>query len=252
MGTKEFIQRIAKKAGVKEAGLRVTLSRIKKRHDLNSIEQAGVFYIKKNDLDINVSSIIDNVTRIVVQTVLGSQHAPAQTKPKPVKAKTKKVTAPKVKWVSQKHYNLASKIADFYPYLFIFENALRIKIDDLMTTNHGVDWWDTRLKADRPDIWNYADDEAKKQAKLPMIGKANLLQPIEYLTIGQLEQIIVKYQSLFIPSVFPTRAFFTGHMVIVKKVRNAVAHMTPSTTATDIRNAKNNIDILLQHLATVK
>jgi hypothetical protein len=40
-------------------------------------------------------------------------------------------------------------------------------------------------------------------------------------------------------------------MVIVKKVRNAIAHMALTTTAKDIRNAKNEIDILLQHLATV-
>lgn len=237
---------------MKEDGLRVTLSRIKKRHDLKSIEQAGVFYIKKKGLDINVSSIIDDVTRHVVQAELGSQPALVQPATQKAKVKTKKVIAPKVKWVPQSYYSLASRITEFYPYLFVFENALRIKIGDLMTANHGKDWWDNRVRADLLDIWQYANDEAKKQAKLPMIGKAHLLQPIEYITIGQLEQIVQKYQPLFIPSVFPTLQFFAGHMVIVKRVRNAVAHMAPSATSTDIRNAKNEIDILLQHLATVK
>lgn len=250
--TKDFIQEIAKKADVKETSLRTMLSGIKKRYDLNSIEQAGCFYVKARGLNINVSSRIDDVTRNVVQTELSTQPTIVKQKAKTQKVKTKKIQTPKVKWVPQSHYTLVQKISDFYPYLFIFENALRIKIEDVMSTNHGSDWWDKRLNADLNKIWEYADDQAKKQAKLPMIGKAGVLQPIEYITIGQLEEIIKKYKSLFIPGIFHDLAFFTGHMTIVKRVRNAVAHMAPSTTSKDIQNAKNEIDILLQHLATVK
>ena len=46
---RDFVQEIVNKTGVKEKGLRVTLSRIKKRHDLKSIEQAACYYIKKKD-----------------------------------------------------------------------------------------------------------------------------------------------------------------------------------------------------------
>lgn len=251
MSSQKFIQEIADKADVKESSLRPMLSRLKKRYDLKSIEQAGVFYIKKKGLNINVSSIIDSVTRNVVQAELSSQPKAVQPKTQATKSQAKKISAPKVKWVSENHYTLAQKISDFYPYLFVFENALRIKIGDVMATNHGPNWWDKLLKADLNIIWKYAQDQAMNQAKMPMIGQAVLLQPIECITIGQLEQIIQKYQSLFIPTVFPNLSFFTGHMNIVKRVRHAVAHMAPSTTPTDIRNAKSEIDILLQHLATV-
>jgi hypothetical protein len=40
-------------------------------------------------------------------------------------------------------------------------------------------------------------------------------------------------------------------MVIVKRVRNAVAHTSPGTTLKDIRNAKHEMDILLQHFSTM-
>src|SRR5687767_9132518 len=63
---------LAKRPDIKRPGLQVTLSRIKKRLDLKSIEQAACYYIKNNYLDINVSSIIDDVTRKAVQDNLTS------------------------------------------------------------------------------------------------------------------------------------------------------------------------------------
>jgi hypothetical protein len=164
--------------------------------------------------------------------------------------KLQKLKAPRVRWVPEAQYALAAKLRDFYPYLFIFESALRIKIETLMSETYP-NWWDAKIKADLPDVHKYAQDEMVKQARFPMLGAAKRLQPLECVTIGHLEQLIQKYNVLFVPSVFPTLQFFTGHMVIVKRVRNAIAHMAPSTTATDVRNAKNEIDILLQHLATV-
>jgi len=244
-----LIAEIAKKTRVKENGLRVTLSRIKKRHDLRSTEQAACFYIKKHRLDINVSSIIDDVTRQAMQTVQAPRLVPLAIPPK-ANAKPRAVIAPRIKWMPTAYYSLAERLADFYGYLFIFENALRLKIHAVMNPKYA-NWWETRLKVDLPDVYKYANDEKLKQAKLPMVGQAGVLQPIDHVTVGHLEQIIVKYQSEFIPAVFPNLHFFTGHMVIVKRVRNAVAHMAPSTTATDIRNAKHEIDILLQHLSTI-
>lgn len=148
------------------------------------------------------------------------------------------------------YYTLADRLNDCYGYLFLFENALRLKIDSVMRSN-SPNWWETKVKPELPDVYNYARDEQVRQAKLPMVGQGQTLQSYDYLTLGHLEQIIMKYNSLFIPSVFPNLHFFTGHMVIVKRVRNAVAHMAPSTTLRYIRNTKNEIDILLQHFSTL-
>lgn len=247
--TRDLISEIVQKAKVKENGLRVTLSRIKKRYDLQTTEQAACFYIKKHKLDINVSSIIDDVTRQVLQIAQAPHSSPSSMRP-PSSTKTRNFVVPKIKWMPGSHYSIAERLSDFYGYLFIFENALRLKIDVIMSSKY-TNWWETKLKTDLPDVYKYSNDEKTKQAKLPMIGSSGALQPLDYLTVGHLEQIITKYQNEFIPLVFPNLQFFTGHMVIVKRVRNALAHMAPSTTAKDIRNAKNEIDILLQHLSTL-
>ncbi len=246
---RDLVTEILKEKQISERGLRVTLSRIKKRYDLKSINQAACLYIKKQGLDINVSSIIDDITR----QILLINHKPnalrvVQQSGSPEKSKIELV--PKIKWMPLGHYAIARRLSEFYGYIFIFENALRIKIDTIMSSKY-TNWWDTKIKNELHDVYKYSDDEKNNQSKLPMVGTSNLLQPIDYLTIGHLELIITKYQMLFIPSVFPSLNFFTGHMIIVKRVRNALAHMAPSISAKDIRNAKNEIDILLQHLSTI-
>lgn len=247
---KNLVQRIIEATGVKEPGLRVTLSNIKKRHDLKSIDQAACLYIKKKKLDINVSSVIDNITRQVVQSI----HTPHSASP-PATIPARSVNprlpvVPKIRWMPVTYYSLSNRLADFYGYLFIFENALRLKIDEVMRAR-DANWWETKVKANLyHDVYEYAEEEKARQARLPMVGRSSALSPLEYITIGHLEQIIIKYQNEFVPSVFPNLHFFTGHMVIVKRVRNAVAHMSPSISAKDIRNAKNEIDILLQHFST--
>jgi len=113
------------------------------------------------------------------------------------------------------------------------------------------DWWETKLKIDLPKIYEYSKEEKARQDQLPMVGSSGILQPLDYLTLGRLEQIIIKYENEFVPSVFRKLDFFTGHMEIVKRVRNGIAHMAPSMTVKDIHNAKHEIDILLQHLSTL-
>lgn len=247
--TRNLIDEIAQKAEKNEKSLRVTLSRIKKRYDLKSIEQAACFYIKKYKIDINVSSIIDDITRQVVQTAQTPKSSPSIIKPVS-NTRPRNLIVPRIKWMPSNYYTLAERLSNFYGYLFIFENALRLKIDAIMSSKY-TNWWETKVKTDLLDVYKYSNDEKAKQTKLPMIGDLNTLQPLDYLTVGHLEQIIIKYQNEFIPLVFPNLQFFTGHMVIVKRVRNALAHMAPSTTIKDIRNAKNEIDILLQHLSTL-
>jgi hypothetical protein len=246
---RNLIQEILQKTSVKEDGLRVSLSRIKKRYDLRSIDQAACFYIKKHKLDINVSSVIDDVTRQVLQNSIALRTSSLLAKSYPA-SKVRNFTVPKIKWMPIGHYSIAERLSDFYNYLYIFENALRIKIDSVMSSKY-TNWWETKVRIDLWDIYKYALDEKTNQAKLPMIGAPTGSKPLDYLTVGHLEQIICKYQNDFVPLVFPNLQFFTGHMVIVKRVRNAVAHMSTATTVKDIRNAKNEIDILLQHLSTL-
>lgn len=249
---RDLIAEITQRTGLKKEGIKVTLSRIKKRYDLKSIQQAACLYIKRRKLDINVSSIVDDITRQVLrdQTKNAAQAVAGPVRSSQ-KAKSVSALAPKVKNVPSADYGTAARLADFYPYLFIFENALRIAVESKMAKAYGGAWWESKLKNDLPDLYRYAADEKKKQSKLPIVGRVLNLNNLECLTIGHLDQLIQKYGALFVPSVFPTIHFFSGHMVIVKYVRNALAHVSPGVTARDIKNAKNELDILLQHLASL-
>lgn len=238
---------LKKKPALKEAGLRVTLSRTKNRLNLKTIEQAACYYIQKHELNINVSSIIDDRTVAVLQP---KQKQPGPSTSGTGNTKHKSPVLPKVKWLTQDYYTLSDRLAYFYGYLYLYENALRLKIASIMEAKYP-NWWETKIKIELSDVYKYAADGKVNQAKLPMIGGAKVLEPYEYVTLGHLETIVNKYQSLFIPSVFPTLHFFTGHMVIVKRVRNAMAHMSTDTTLRDIQHAKGEIDILLHHLSTV-
>jgi hypothetical protein len=247
---RNLVTEIAKKKNIKEEGLKVTLSRIKKRHDLRSIEQAACYYIKTYKIDINVSSIIDDITRNAIPKK--SDAAPS-TALRPVYkscVKEKAFPAPRINWMPFGYYSLAQRLGEFYGYLFIFENALRLKINSVMSAKYS-NWWNTKIRIEMGEIYNYSISQKKNQDKLPMLGQIDKLLPIDYVTVGQLEQIIIKYQTEFIPVIFPNLHFFTGHMFIIKRVRNALAHMASSTTEKDIKNAKNEINILLQHLSTL-
>lgn len=246
---KDLIYEIVKKTGVGEKGLRVTLSRLKRRRNLRSIEQAACYYILSHGVDVNVSSVIDDRTASLIHTPLGPRPIKSSL-PKNARGRSAKLNLPKIKWLGPHYYSFAERLADFYGYLFIYENALRIKINSVMEKQYP-NWWETKIKSELWDIYKYAEDRKAEQAKLPMIGQAQTLQPYEYITLGHLEQIIIKYNPLFVPSVFLNLHFFTGHMVIVKRVRNAIAHMSPATTVKDIRHAKSEIDILLHHLSTL-
>jgi len=74
--------------------------------------------------------------------------------------------------------------------------------------------------------------------------------PIHQITLGQLQKIVEEYESECIPALFPTLDFFSGHMEIVKRVRNLYAHMVPCLTQKEERVAKREMLTLCEHINT--
>jgi len=145
---RDLVAEITQKTGLKKQGIKVTLSRIKKRHDLKSIEQAACLYIKRKKLNINVSSIIDDTTRQVLRDhSQGAAQAAAGVARTREKAVLRATSTPRVKHIPVTYYSIAARFADFYPYLFIFENALRISIESKMAKAYGSGWWETKINA---------------------------------------------------------------------------------------------------------
>ncbi len=137
-----------------------------------------------------------------------------------------------------------------FPPLYEFENGLRLAIHRFLATCYGNEWWDESLKSHLPRIWEYADQQKKKQEATPWIGASTRVTvlPIHLVTLGQLEEIVKKYQSDCIPQLFPTIEFFLGHMEVIKRVRNLYTHMFPCITRDDCTTAKREIRTLATHI----
>ena len=232
-----------KKKTIKEKALKVTLSRIKKRHDLNSIEQAACFYIKKQLLDINVSSIIDNITRQAVQTQLPALRTPgastSRTSPSPIK------NIPKV----QKEINLpygstfikdAYKNAEIYPYVYILENSLRKLIMDTFSSEEN--WWNNRATTDAKNNASRIRAAESKHDWLPERGK----HQIYYIGLDDLFVIISKNYDTHFKHIFSDQGNLRTWINECVPIRNLLAHNVK------IKNdEKQNLILRVRYICTL-
>ncbi|WKZ70875.1 MAG: hypothetical protein QY331_06380 [Melioribacteraceae bacterium] len=150
-----------------------------------------------------------------------------------------------------KEYIEAIDIAEpVFSHFFQFENGLRIALNDFMVVCYGNDWWEKSLKIRKRDIYDYVAKVKQKQTYMPWIGDSARVPilPIHSITLGQLAEIVKEYKSDCIPQLFPNWEFFSGHLEIIKRVRNLYAHMYPCITKKDIRVAKRDILTLCDHL----
>ena len=137
-----------------------------------------------------------------------------------------------------------------FPTLFQFENGLRLAIHKHLAGLYGSDWWERSMRANLPQIYDDAEDKRTNRASMPWIGSSarTPVLPIHLVTLGQLEEIVKKYQAECIPDLFPTLDFFTGHMVCIKRVRNLYAHMFPCLETRDGQLVKSEVRVLAWHL----
>lgn len=134
--------------------------------------------------------------------------------------------------------------------LFQFENALRLVVDRHMQTCYGPNWWDTKVQHDLPRTYQYAEDVKQSSLKMPWIGASSRVAtiPLHAITLGQLEEIIIYYRADCIPAIFHRLDFFTGHMDVIKRVRNLFSHMHPCIDNQDVRVLKREITTLCDDL----
>jgi hypothetical protein len=137
-----------------------------------------------------------------------------------------------------------------FPALYQFENGLRLLVNSYLETCYGPNWWEASLKARRKEIFDYAQGQRDKLDVMPWIGSSSSVNvlPVHLVTLGQLEEIVKAYRSECIPQLFPTLEFFTGHMELIKRVRNMYTHMFPCITREDCNVAKSEIRVLSRHI----
>lgn len=234
---------LKKKNHIEEDGLRVTLSRIKKRHDLKSIEQAACFYIKKHNLGINVSSIIDLITRQAVQSQLpaprGTGKSTLRTLSSPI------INIPKV----QKEPNLpygsafikdAYKNAEIYPYVYILENSLRKLIMDTFSSEEN--WWNNRATIDAKKNATKIREVESKHDWLPERGN----HQIYYIGLDDLFGIISKNYDTHFKHVFSDQGNLRTWINECVPIRNLLAHNVK------IKNdEKQNLILRVKYICTL-
>lgn len=222
---KDLIDEIlAKKGGIKRPGLQVTLSRIKKRLDLKSIDQAACYYIKKNNLDINVSSIIDDVTRKAVQNEF-AWDKPINSRPANRKI-PKSLPKSDDPFIDNLMFNAANNNAEIYPIIYIFENSVRNFVVAVMKKNYGNDWWTEKVERVNTKIKDNVNMRRLAEKEAPWHSKRGA-DPIFYTDIKDLEKIINTYSKDF-------RKVLKGkfeHVIVwideIEKTRNILAHNNP-------------------------
>lgn len=218
---------LLKKPNIKEAGLQVTLTRIKKRLDLKSIDQAACFYIKKNGLDINVSSIIDDVTRKAVQDELTSS-SPVNLAPN-IKAK-KKSSRPLLKsadpFIDNQIFNSANSNAEIYPIVYLFENSVRNFVVTVMKKNYGENWWAERVEKINTKIHSNVTTRKLAEEAAPWHSGRGV-DPIFFTDIEDLKKIINTNSTEFRKALGNKFDHLAVWIEEIEKTRNILAHNNP-------------------------
>ncbi|GEM_PF-3495146 len=225
--SKNLISQILnKKLNIKREGLQVTLSRIKKRLDLKSIDQAACYYIKKNKLDINVSSIIDDVTRKAVQDEL-ALGKPANLSP--VKRKSKK-PLPKSDdpFINNQVFSAANNNAEIYPVIYLFENSIRNFVATVMKRNFKDNWWADKIETVNTTIHKNVTIRKSAEKEAPWHSSRGA-DPIYFTDIDDLKKIINSNSREFRQVLGDKFEHLTVWIDEIEKTRNILAHNNPVT-----------------------
>lgn len=211
---------IKKKGNIKRPGLKVTLSRTKKRHDLRSIDQAACYYIKRHGLDINVSSVIDDVTRKAVQDYFRppEDHG-TQSLAKAATRRRTRIVGPADPFLDDGVVRAANSNVEIYPVVYLFENSVRTFVVRVMEKNFGTNWWTDKV---HPKIQERVEIRRLAEKQAPWHSKRGA-DPIYYTDIGDLEKIMNTFSREF-RKVLPKFDHAIVWIDEIEKTRNILAH----------------------------
>jgi hypothetical protein len=184
------------------------------------------------------------------------EYSPSITPDRPLRRATdKRVRRRKRKLtrlvrIPQPYFEVVEVAKLLFPALYQFENGLRLAIHHYLETCYGTDWWATSLQSKLPKVFEYEAAQRARLAAMSWLGASTRVAvlPVHLVTLGHLEEIIKRYQSDCIPELFPTLDFFTGHMEVIKRVRNMYSHMFPCISRNDAVVARREILTLAAHI----
>jgi hypothetical protein len=112
----------------------------------------------------------------------------------------------------------AEKMAEYYKLFYMLENDIRSFIVATLTAGHGAGWWDVCA----PDSAK-AECEANRKRELDSGVTARSESPLDYVTFGQLGDIIRKNYAQF-GGVLSSEAALGRAMYSLNLLRGPIAH----------------------------
>lgn len=119
--------------------------------------------------------------------------------------------------------NDAKEMAGIYPLLYVLENSIREVINRVMTSAHGIGWWDTDApRGLRDTVSKRMEDESVNSWH-----QRRGVHPIYYLDLNQLPPLVRKIRKKLVPSILQSSEWFEHFINEVYQSRCVLCHMNP-------------------------
>jgi hypothetical protein len=118
----------------------------------------------------------------------------------------------------------ASRMSEFYEVFYCLENSIRRLVSDILLDAEGADWWDSS-RVDEKRIREPADSRQRKEVDSGITPRSDRL--IDYITFGELAQIITDNWDLFDP-VFNSKTAVSNVSNQLNLLRGPIAHCNPT------------------------
>jgi len=103
------------------------------------------------------------------------------------------------------------------------ENSIREVIDRVMTSKHGINWWDSEAPRGLADSVSKRMADEKKNSWHQRRGA----RPIDYIDLDNLPALIRKIERDVVPSIIPSIEWFTQFIDEIYRSRCVICHMNP-------------------------
>jgi hypothetical protein len=237
---RELRRLLLKKLAVSPQRLSQRVAQVKRLYGPMSTEDGTYVLAHQEGIDLTRhldQSTVDRVRHMLPTGAVpttGGQHR----KSRPTSASTRPVRiAPSLELVNAmlpaSVVADASRMANVYPKLYIFENSIRNVIVRVLRAKYGTNWWSNRAPT---SVQKSVAERKAKEAKTPWHGKRGTHE-IYYANFGDLRDIITKNWVNFEP-IFLKQPWITQRLEELEPPRNIVAHSNPLS-----KQEENRVDL---------
>jgi hypothetical protein len=201
----------------------------KKKAFRYSITKETAAYLVAADNGVDISKVLKEEELVKVREVAGTTTILSKPRVKLSKDNSREILVQIGKDVRitdpllpKKILDNASRMADVYAMVYVFENSVRNLITKVLATSYGKDWWEKKIGQ---KIRNTVRDRMGKEQRKRWHGKRGA-HPIFYTDIDDLSSIIATYWDDF-REIFDDQQWVNVKISEIEMSRNVIAHNNP-------------------------